>query len=72
MTNPPLPMVSGTCTIEWQDTQASPAWASGVSSCPATGSSNIPLNSMAWSWHPAHHLDASTPATSCMYSIDLR
>ena len=36
------------------------------------GVSIRPLNRIAGSWQPPHHLDGFTPATSCMYSMLLR
>ena len=68
----PWPIVLFTCTIEWQDVQLSPTWASGVSTCSLIGRSNLPAKITAWSWQPAHHFDGFVPTTSCMYSIDLR
>ena len=68
----PCPIVPFTCTIEWQDRQPRPTWASGVSICCRIGVSNFPAKSTAWSWQPAHHFDGFVPTTSCMYSIDLR
>jgi hypothetical protein len=48
--------------MEWQDVQAEPAWRLGVSICALIGRSKRPLKKTAWSWHPAHHFDASMPA----------
>ena len=72
MVKSPWPIVLFTCTIEWQDVQLSPTWASGVSTCSLIGRSNLPAKITAWSWQPAHHFDGFVPTTSCMYSIDLR
>ncbi len=68
----PCPIELLTCTIEWHDVHARPTCASGVSICSLIGRSNLPANTTAWSWQPAHHLEGFVPTTSCMYSIDLR
>src|SRR5690348_4256690 len=65
-------MVLRTWVIEWQAVQARPTLASAVSTSSVTGLSNMPLNSTARSWQPAHHFDGWTPTTDCMYSIDFR
>src|SRR6476469_5003521 len=72
MVKPPLPIELSTWTMAWQEVQASPACASGVSICSLIGRSKRPLKKTAWSWHPAHHFEGWVPTTSCMYSIDLR
>ena len=58
--------------MAWQEVQARPACASGVSICSLIGRSKRPLKNTAWSWQPAHHLLGCGPMTSCIYSTDLR
>ena len=72
ITKSPCPIELPTWLMEWHDTQPRPACASGLSICSLTGVSNVPAKIIAWSWHPAHHLDGVVPTVSCMYSIDLR
>jgi hypothetical protein len=65
-------MVLPTAVIMWQAVQVIPACAWGVWTISWIGVSIIPDWRIAGSWQPPHHFEASTPATSCMYSIDLR
>src|SRR5215468_2047340 len=72
MVKSPFPIELCTLVMAWQEVQASPARASGVSIWSLIGRSNRPLKKTAWSWQPAHHFEGLVPTTSCMYSIDLR
>ena len=73
MTNPPWPMVSFTCAMEWQDMHPRPFWPSRVSSTSRMGCVCILLaKTRAWSWQPPHQSEGLTPTVSCMYSMALR
>src|SRR5580704_15077424 len=68
----PCPIVLFTSTMLWHIKQLNPAFAAVVFSICRIVVSHIPLKSSEGSWHPAHHFEDFTPATSCMYSMLLR